>query len=72
MKLEEYKRISKALCEITRSKFMEILLPHYNDNRDYTIGLWDSFDDNRLGFCMSRNPIEPGNALIEFAIADNL
>lgn len=54
---------------ITQDEFENILYLIHNKDLDYIRGKWSSFDGDRIGFCLSRNPIYSGNALIEYAIS---
>ena len=67
MSAKQFMEIASELNAITQKEFISILTPYYNDI-DYINGKWLHFQQNQINFCETRNPPEPGMALIEHAI----
>lgn len=63
--IETLERVSKGLNNIGLFEFIDILKPYYNE--DYCKDVYIQFTYDPLGFCLSRNPIEPGHAILKFA-----
>ncbi len=70
-RIDEYIKISDQLNALTINEFLEILMPHHNDEH-YIREKWQLFQQNRIGFCLSRNPKESGRAIIQYAITKML
>jgi len=60
-------RVLNGLARIDYEQFKSIVMETINVGENYAGIAWTTFNRNRLGYCMSRGPIEQGYALINLA-----
>lgn len=67
--LQQVERLLRALGSITYDEFCEVLWTTIGAMPDYALTCWPSFRQYPMGYCLSRDPIEQGEALFALALA---
>jgi len=70
LSLDDLERLQRGLTRITYDEFKFALqgsLGHRLDE-EYLRPRWAAFEDNPVGFMLSRNPIEQGESLLRIAV----
>ena len=69
MKFDDLKRLSRGVHRISFKEFDQALAQSIGATTDYSRGCWVPFQDNPLGYMVSRRPEKQGELLLDLAWA---